>query len=181
LIRKHVHDGTDFGKKAKEFTEKGALVPDDMVVQVLSKAIEEEKKKKMSIILDGFPRNAHQAKALEDGKVHIDMVINVDVPHQTIMERMCNRWIHFPSGRTYSYDYNPPKKDGVDDVTGEPLAQREDDKPEVVKARLDLYEKQTLPLLQYYKTVKNCKVTTFHGTESDKIYPEVKKYLQENL
>jgi adenylate kinase family enzyme len=113
LIRKHVHDNTEFGQAAKKYIATGALVPDEIVVQILSKAIEEEKKKKMSIILDGFPRNSKQAQALQDGKVNIDMVVNIDVPHQTIMDRMSQRWIHFPSGRTYSYDYNPPKKPGT--------------------------------------------------------------------
>jgi len=181
LIRKQVHDNTELGKTAKKYMGDGKLVPDILVVQVVADEIDRMKKQKTNILLDGFPRTLNQAKVLSDSGTNIDLVVNLEIPHQTIMNRMSQRWIHFPSGRTYAYDYNPPKKAGFDDVTGEPLSQREDDKPEVVKARLDLYEKTTKPLLNYYSTFQSNKVESFSGTESDIIYPQVKKWLQDHL
>ena len=112
----------------------------------------------------------------------MDCVINLNVPHEVIMERMANRRIHFPSGRTYSYDYKPPKKIGFDDVTGEPLSQRDDDKPEVVKRRLEHYEQMTaVPLVQYYQTLPNCIVRSFSDNQSDVIYPQVQSFLVNEL
>jgi len=130
------------------------------------------------LLLDGFPRTIPQAIALEQ-HVKIDTVIDLEIPDQTIIERISNRWIHAASGRTYAYDYNPPKVKGVDDVTGEKLVQREDDKAETVKARLDQYKRVTSPLIDHYKYAGN--LATFAGTESDVIYPKVKAYLTEFL
>ena len=115
---------------------------------------------------------AHQLLKLLD----IGIVINLVIPHQTIIDRISNRWIHVPSGRTYAYDYNPPKTTGLDDITGEPLSQRDDDKPEAVGTRLQTYENQTKPVLDVFKT-KGIIIHDFYGTESNKIYPEVKKNL----
>lgn len=166
------------GKLAKKYMDEGALVPDELIVNLLKDEV--SKFTKDSILLDGFPRTINQAKVLNES-LRVDCVINLKVPHEVIMERMANRWIHFPSGRTYSYDYKPPKKIGFDDVTGEPLSQRDDDKPEVVKRRLEHYEQMTSPLVQFYQTLANCTVKSFSGNQSDVIYPQVQSFLNNDL
>lgn len=177
LLRQHVRDKTALGIKAKEFMDAGALVPDhlmiDLVMTDASQYIEEGK----SLLLDGFPRNIQQAQALEN-VTHIDHVVNLDVPTETIVSRIADRWIHPASGRVYSYSYKPPKKVGLDDITGEPLVQRNDDKPESVRTRLEAYDKMTAPLVDFYKS--KGVLQTFSGTESDVLYLRVKKWLQDH-
>lgn len=184
LLRKHVHEKTDLGLKAKKFMDEGALVPDELIIDLLQSEIRDYQINSMassaSILLDGFPRTVKQAEELNKS-FKVDVVINLKVPHEVIMERMAQRWIHFPSGRTYSYDYKPPKVIGVDDVTGEPLSQREDDKPEVVKKRLVAYETMTTPLIDFYKDLSYTKVKCFEGNQSDVIYPQIEKFLKEEV
>lgn len=158
--------------------DEGKLVPDNVIINLIKDEV--SKPSTAPILLDGFPRTLEQAKTLNES-FPVDVALRLDVPHQVIMDRMAQRWIHFPSGRTYSYDYNPPKKIGFDDVTGEPLSQREDDKPEVVKRRLEHYDAMISPLISFYEHNSNCKVQTFQGSESDKIYPVVLKYLLDEL
>ncbi|XP_077105267.1 GTP:AMP phosphotransferase AK3, mitochondrial isoform X2 [Ranitomeya variabilis] len=123
----------------------------------------------------GFPRTVPQAQALD--KAHqIDTVIDLNVPFQTIKDRLTARWIHAGSGRVYNTEFNPPKVSGIDDVTGEPLIQREDDKPETVTKRLTAYEELTRPVLEYYKN--KGVLETFSGTETNKIWPHVRSFLQ---
>lgn len=173
-----MHENTELGKNAKKFMDAGALVPDELIVDLLKDEV--SKHAKDSILLDGFPRTIKQAQVLNESfKVHC--VLNLQVPHEVIMERMSNRWIHFPSGRTYSYDYKPPKKIGFDDVTGEPLSQRDDDKPEVVKRRLEHYEQMTAPLIEYYAKLPGCISKSFRGNQSDVIYPQVQAFLEQEL
>ena len=126
----------------------------------------------------GFPRSLEQA-ALLDGCQRIDFVLHIDVPFDTIVERLAARLCHMPSGRIYNLHYNPPKVAGLDDETGEPLDVREDDKPETIRARLQLYEDETKPLLDHYDAKGLLK--TFTGTESDVIYPMVADYMSNNL
>jgi len=109
----------------------------------------------------------------------IGLVINLDVPTETIVERISDRWIHPPSGRIYSYSYRAPIKEGVDDITGEPLIQRDDDKPESVRRRLETYEKVTAPIVEYYEA--KGVVKTFRGTQSDSIYMDVKQWLVHHI
>uniref|UniRef100_A0A9L0K5T5 Adenylate kinase 3 n=1 Tax=Equus asinus TaxID=9793 RepID=A0A9L0K5T5_EQUAS len=123
----------------------------------------------------GFPRTLPQAEAL-DKAYQIDTVINLNVPFEVIQHRLTARWIHPASGRVYNMEFNPPKTLGVDDVTGEPLVQREDDKPETVVKRLKAYEAQTKPVLDYYQ--KKGVLETFSGTETNKIWPHVYAFLQ---
>ncbi|CAE7604349.1 Ak3 [Symbiodinium natans] len=125
----------------------GALVPDDLIVDMIMNSVDEIQTER--VLLDGFPRTRVQAEALEKRK-KVDLVLNLAVPTEEIVKRITSRWIHPASGRTYAYDYNPPKVEGQDDVTGEPLVQRDDDKPEAVRARLQDYDRETLPLLEYY-------------------------------
>lgn len=156
----------------------GELVPDSLMVKmVLGDAIEAVKAGQ-SLLLDGFPRTMEQAAAL-DKDLKVDLVINLCVPNETIIERISNRWIHPASGRVYSYSYRPPKAQGKDDETGEPLVQRDDDKPESVRRRLQKYEDETAPLVTYYE--EKGVAQTFKGTMSDVIYPEVKMWLEDHL
>jgi adenylate kinase len=174
LLRSHVRNGTKLGMDAKKYMEAGKLVPDELMIGLVMEESTPHLDQGKSLLLDGFPRTVAQAKALEE-VVHVDMVINLDIPTETIVERIADRWIHAPSGRIYSYSYHPPKVHGKDDVTGEPLTQRKDDQPETVRARLQQYDDVTSPLVQYYD--ENGVLKTFHGTQSDVIYPEVKKWL----
>lgn len=175
LLRSHVRKGTKLGLESAQYMKEGKLVPDELMIGLVVEESAPFMEKGESLLLDGFPRTVGQAKALEKS-VHVDMVMNLDIPNETIIERLTDRWIHEPSGRIYSYSYRPPKMKGVDDETGEPLVQRHDDKPETVRARLELYDESTSPLVQYYE--RNGVLKSFHGTQSDVIYPEVKKWLQ---
>jgi nucleoside-triphosphate--adenylate kinase len=148
-----------------------------MIKMVMSDAVEAIKNGQ-SLLLDGFPRTMEQAVAL-DKNLDVDLVINLCVPNETIIERISDRWIHPPSGRVYSYSYQPPKVKGIDDETGEPLVQRDDDKPESVLNRLNKYENVTKPLVNYYE--EKGVIQTFRGTMSDVIYPEVKGWLTDKL
>ena len=123
-----------------------------------------------SFILDGFPRNAPQASQL-DNLIPMNMAIHVHTPTEIILDRICNRWIHPPSGRTYNTTFNPPKIDGKDDVTGEKLVQRDDDKPEVWKARLKQFEEASQPLLEHYD--KMGVLWRVEGNSSDEISPKI--------
>jgi nucleoside-triphosphate--adenylate kinase len=120
--------------------ESGKLVPDSLMINLLMDDAKPHIEEGRSLLLDGFPRTLQQAQALEE-VAHIDTVVNLDIPTNTIVERIADRWIHPASGRIYSYSYKPPKVVGKDDVTGEPLVQRDDDKPESVRTRLAAYDK----------------------------------------
>lgn len=161
--------------EAAGYMQEGKLVPDRLMIDLVVEESTPFLEKGESLLLDGFPRTVGQAEALENS-VHVDIVVNLDIPNETIIERLSDRWIHEPSGRIYSYSYKPPKVEGIDDETGEELVQRHDDKPETVQARLELYDEATSPLVNYYE--KNGVLKTFHGTQSDVIYPEVKKWLK---
>ena len=131
-----------------------------------------------SLKLTFSPHSSHCTSRYEHCCVScrsIDIAINLDIPEATIVERMSGRWIHMASGRVYAYDYNPPKEEGKDDVTGEALEQREDDKAETVMARLRKYAEVTQPLIGYYAEAGV--LASFAGTESDVIYPEVREFL----
>lgn len=160
--------------------DEGKLVPDELIVNLIKDAVKPSTKDTSTILLDGFPRTLDQAKALHP-VFPVDVVLQLDVPDSVIKDRMAQRWIHFGSGKTYSYDYNPPKVRGFDDETGEPLEQREDDKPEVVQRRLDHYHSMLEPLIGFYSTLPNCRVMKFSGSESDVIYPKVLEFLGKEL
>lgn len=172
LLRTNVLNKTNIGLNAKLLMDKGELVPDQLVLDMV---LENYKKNPGNLLLDGYPRTLSQAENLSQN-IPINCVIALNIPHQVIIDRLSNRWVHLPSGRTYAADYNPPKVPDRDDITGELLTQRDDDKPETIKNRLIKYEQLTLPLQEYYKK-KNI-LQIFSGTESNVIYPEIKKYLQ---
>ena len=178
LLRKHVAEGSALGKEAKEYMNKGDLVPDRLVESMIRDFYGSSNK--ASLLLDGYPRTLVQAQRL-NSIFKVDVVVALDIPHDTIVERLGNRWTHIPSGRVYTYDkYSPPKRIGFDDITGEKLEQRTDDKPETIRRRLDSYESTTKPLLDFYRASGNTIVKSFKGTESDVIYPEIKEFLLSN-
>jgi adenylate kinase len=150
MLRAAVKAGTDLGMKAKEYMDSGGLVPDEVIIGLVKERIQEADCAK-GFLFDGFPRTLPQADAMKDAGVAIDAVVEIDVPDEEIIKRMSGRRAHLASGRTYHIIYNPPKVEGKDDVTGEPLVQRDDDKEDVVKKRLDVYHAQTEPLVEYYK------------------------------
>jgi adenylate kinase len=150
MLRAAVKEGTELGKKAKEYMDAGKLVPDDVIIGLVKERIKEPDCKK-GFLFDGFPRTIPQADAMKAAGVPIESVVDIDVPDTEIIKRMSGRRVHLASGRTYHIIFNPPKKEGQDDVTGEPLIQRDDDKEETVRKRLDVYHAQTEPLIDYYK------------------------------
>jgi adenylate kinase len=149
MLRAHVKAGTDLGKAAKKIMDEGGLVSDDIIMGMVKERITDEDCKN-GYLFDGFPRTIPQADALKAAGIGIDAVVEIDVPDGEIIKRMSGRRVHLASGRTYHVVYNPPKEEGKDDVTGEPLIQRDDDKEETVRARLKVYHDQTEPLIAYY-------------------------------
>ena len=149
MLRAAVKAGTPLGLKAKGFMDSGGLVPDDVIIGLVSERIKEADCAN-GFLFDGFPRTIPQAEAMKNAGVTIDYVVEIDVPDEAIVERMSGRRSHPASGRTYHVKFNPPKVVGKDDVTGEALVQRDDDKEETVKTRLQVYHSQTKPLVGYY-------------------------------
>jgi adenylate kinase len=150
MLRAAVKAGTELGKKAKEIMDAGGLVSDDVIIGLVKERIKEPDCKQ-GFLFDGFPRTIPQADAMKNAGVPIDAVVEIDVPDAEIIKRMSGRRVHLASGRTYHVIFNPPKVEGKDDETGEPLIQRDDDQEETVKKRLDVYHAQTEPLVAYYK------------------------------
>jgi adenylate kinase len=149
MLRAAVKAGTPLGLQAKQVMDSGALVSDDIIIGLVKERITQPDCAN-GFLFDGFPRTIPQADAMKAAGVKLDLVLEIDVPDAAIIERMSGRRSHQPSGRTYHVKFNPPKVAGLDDVTGEPLIQRDDDKEETVKKRLDVYQKQTRPLVDYY-------------------------------
>jgi adenylate kinase len=150
MLRSAVKAGTPLGLAAKAVMDRGDLVSDDIIIALVKERIRQPDAQK-GFLFDGFPRTIPQAEAMKASGVPLENVIEVAVPDETIIERMSGRWVHLPSGRSYHTKFNPPKVAGKDDVTGEPLVQREDDQVETVKKRLGVYHKQTEPLVSYYR------------------------------
>jgi adenylate kinase len=149
MLRAAVKAGTPLGLEAKSYMDSGGLVPDAVIIGLVSERIKEADCAN-GFLFDGFPRTIPQAEAMKAAGVIIDYVVEIDVPDEAIIERMSGRRSHPTSGRTYHIKFNPPKVEGKDDVTGEELVQRADDEEETVKKRLDVYHSQTKPLVKYY-------------------------------
>lgn len=151
MLRAAVKAGTPLGIEAKKVMDSGGLVGDDIIIGLVKERILQADCAK-GFLFDGFPRTIPQADAMKSAGVKLDFVLEIDVPFEAIIERMSGRRAHVASGRTYHVKFNPPKKEGVDDITGEPLIQRDDDKEDTVRKRLEVYESQTRPLVEYYST-----------------------------
>lgn len=186
MLRAQVQRGSTIGNEAKRYMDAGALVPDQLIADMV---LQELKAKPSSrILLDGFPRTSDQAEILEK-HVKVNMAANLLVPNGEIEKRVSARWVHPASGRMFAYDFNPPRELGKDDETGEPLVQRDDDKPEAVHARLEGYNVQTLPVLEFYRS--RGLLVEFSGEDnpdlikqdrrSDAIYKSLKPLLASKL
>jgi len=149
MLRAAVKAGTDMGLAAKKVMDSGGLVGDDIIIGLVKERIAQPDCAK-GFLFDGFPRTIPQADAMKQAGVKLDCVLEIDVPFEAIIERMSGRRVHVASGRTYHVKFNPPKHEGLDDLTGEDLIQRDDDKEETVNKRLEVYSAQTRPLVDYY-------------------------------
>ena len=149
MLRAAVKAGTPLGLQAKAVMESGALVSDDLIINLVQERIAQPDCAN-GFLFDGFPRTIPQADAMKAAGVKLDYVLEIDVPFADIIDRMSGRRSHPASGRTYHVKFNPPKVAGKDDLTGEALIQREDDKEETVRKRLEVYQQQTRPLVDYY-------------------------------
>ncbi len=149
MLRAAVKAGTPLGQQAKSVMDAGQLVSDELIINLVKERIAQPDCA-AGFLFDGFPRTIPQADAMKAAGVNLDYVLEIDVPFEDIIERMSGRRSHPASGRTYHVKFNPPKVEGKDDVTGEELIQRDDDKEETVRKRLDVYSQQTRPLVDYY-------------------------------
>ncbi len=149
MLRAAVKAGTPLGVAAKKVMDSGGLVSHDIIIGLVKERITQADCAQ-GFLFDGFPRTIPQAEAMKSAGVKLDFVLEIDVPFDAIIERMSGRRAHVASGRTYHIKFNPPKVEGRDDVTGEPLIQRDDDKEDTVRKRLDVYSAQTRPLVDYY-------------------------------
>lgn len=174
ILRTHISEGTHIGREAERYTSEGLLVPDHTMVSLILDSISTSGSE-LRWLLDGFPRTVPQAEALSES-VRIDTVINLNVPDSTIIDRIRGRWVHVPSGRVYHDEYNPPKVACLDDHTGDKLIQRPDDHPETVRERLQQYNSQTRPVLDYY--LKLGLLHSFSGTESDILWPQIETFIR---
>ena len=168
MMREVSRAETDLGKKVQEYLSTGKLVPDDIIIQMLVERISQSDCEN-GFLLDGFPRNLDQAKALDEAKVEINLILFLKISEKEIIERMSGRRVHLPSGRSYHIAHNPPKVEGNDDLTGETLIQREDDHPDVIKKRLEVYYDETEPLLSFYRQ----KDISFYEIDASKTLEEV--------
>lgn len=168
MLRAHVKAGSDLGVAAKKIMDEGGLVSDDIIMGMVQERIKEDDCAN-GYLFDGFPRTIPQAEALKEAGVPIDAVVEIDVADEEIIKRMSGRRVHLASGRTYHIVFNPPAEEGKDDVTGEDLIQRDDDKEETVKERLKVYHDQTEPLIDFYSKeadAGNCKYVKIDGIGS---------------
>lgn len=153
MLRAHVKAGTPLGKKAEEVMAAGQLVSDDLIIGMLKERIAEDDCRN-GYLLDGVPRTIPQAQSLQEEAIKLDYVVEIAVDDEEIVERLSGRRIHEPSGRVYHVSHMPPKEQGKDDETGETLVQREDDKEETVRKRLQVYREETEPLVTFYQDLE---------------------------
>jgi adenylate kinase len=179
MLREAVSDNSDLGQKAKEFMDSGQLVPDQLIIDLVKERILKDDCKN-GFLFDGFPRTIPQAEALIAAGINIDLVIEINVSDKVIIERLGGRRVHPASGRIYHVKYSPPKTEGMDDVTGEPLIIRDDDCRETIIKRLDTYHQQTEPLINFYKNSSLQNKPHFIQVDGEK-KPEEINHALENL
>jgi adenylate kinase len=183
MLRSAVTNNTELGVSAKDYMDRGLLVPDDLIINLVKLRINEDDCKN-GFLLDGFPRSIPQAQAMKDIGINIDYVIEIQVPDEDIIERLSGRRIHLKSGRIYHIKYNPPKEEGKDDITGEPLIIRDDDIKETILKRLETYHHQTEPLVSFYSSWSNENIENspiFISVEGTKSPNKVNNELNEKL
>ncbi|KAL1747519.1 adenylate kinase-domain-containing protein [Schizophyllum fasciatum] len=208
LLRQHIAERTEVGRQAEAIVAQGGLLPDEVMLKVITSKLEELEGQHW--ILDGFPRTLGQGELLDahlrKQGMPLSLVVNLDVPDDVILSRISDRWVHLPSGRVYNLSYNPPKIDGLDDETGEPLTKRPDDNPETFARRLRQFYASTSPLLDYYSAqaeagnvhhaadaaplhlhphqlrlptrAHRLQMATLHGATSDEIWPQLEAVVQ---
>jgi adenylate kinase len=175
IFRKNIKEGTDLGNKAKSYMDKGLLVPDELVVEIVKDRLTEPDCKE-GFLLDGFPRTVGQADSLnselESMNIKLDKVINIDVSKEELIERAVGRRICKECGATYHIKFNPPKQEGVCDICGGSLYQRDDDNEETVTKRIEVYMEQTQPLIEYYRE-KGILVDINGSQDIDKVFSDI--------
>ena len=183
MLRESVRDGNSLGRKVKKVMDQGALVTDDIIIDLVKDRIKKNDCEK-GYLFDGFPRTIPQAEALAQENIQIDSVIEIKVEDDQIIARLAGRRVHQGSGRIYHITNNPPKRKNIDDVTGEPLIQRDDDKEGTIKQRLEVYRNQTEPLVNFYQKMHKEGVLSYRSIDGNKMYEklsaEILNYL-ENL
>ncbi len=183
ILRAAVNAKTPFGQQVKQTIDEGGLVSDDIMIELVKERTSQADCQN-GFLLDGFPRTIRQAESLWQNKIHLDFVIEVKVPDDELIKRLSGRRVHLKSGRVYHVLYNPPKKAGIDDLTGETLIQRIDDQEETVRNRLAIYHQQTEPLVKYYKDMDEhgqLRYIEIDGTQSmDAVKKEIFNYLDED-
>ena len=180
ILREAIRNDTPLGKQAKKIMDLGKLVSDEIILGIIKERVSKEDCK-MGFLFDGFPRTIGQADGLKNLNINIDLVLEISLSDEVIISRMSGRRIHLSSGRSYHIEFNPPKVEGKDDLSGEDLIQREDDKPTTVLARLEVYKNQTNPLIDYYQKAEkksDLKFVKVDGASSPK---EVSKEIFANI
>ncbi len=167
MLRAAIKAGTELGKQAKAVMDAGKLVSDEIILGLVKERIAKDDCKN-GFLFDGFPRTIPQAQALVDNGIEIDAVVELQVPDEKIVNRMSGRRVHLASGRTYHIVYNPPKVEGKDDVTGEPLVIRPDDEESTVRNRLKVYHEQTEPLVAFYKELSKTAATKYVAVDGNR-------------
>lgn len=182
MLREAIAKETALGKQAKEIMDAGNLVPDEVIINLVKERIKQEDCKN-GYLFDGFPRTIPQADALDNQEIFLDVVLELTLEDELIINRMSGRRIHQSSGRSYHIEFNPPQNEGIDDETGETLIQRDDDKPDTVKNRLEVYWEQTNPLIVYYRSKSiqtDLKYIEIDGSKTmENVSLEIKKALEE--
>ena len=153
ILRESIRNKTSLGEEAKKIMDQGKLVSDEIILGIIKERVSKDDCK-FGFLFDGFPRTIGQADGLKNLNINIDLVLEISLSDEVIISRMSGRRIHLSSGRSYHIEFNPPKVEGKDDLSGEDLIQRDDDKPETVLARLEVYKNQTNPLINYYQQVE---------------------------
>jgi len=180
MLREAVKAETPMGLKVKAVMDRGDLVTDDIIIALVKDRISQPDCEN-GFLFDGFPRTIPQADALVDQGIDLDAIVEIAVPFDEIIKRMSGRRVHPGSGRTYHVEYNPPVKEGVDDETGEPLIQREDDHEDTVRDRLKVYEEQTSPLVAYYQAKAASSQLQYFSVEGQGTVVEIKEKVLDAL
>lgn|SRR5690554_4440397 len=180
MLRAAIKEGTELGQKAKQVMDEGKLVSDDIMIGLVQERVSQEDCKN-GFLLDGFPRTIPQADGMQEAGIEIDYVLEFDVPDDVIVERMAGRRVHPGSGRVYHVTYNPPQEDGKDDVTGEDLIVRDDDKEDTVRYRLSVYHDQTKPLVDYYQNLADQNVVKYHKVDGTQDVAKINAELKDVL
>lgn len=180
MLRNAIREGNELGQKVQAIMDRGELVDDETIIALVKQRIQGDDCQN-GFLLDGFPRTIPQAKACEQHGIHLDYVIEISVPDEVIIDRLCGRRVHPGSGRTYHINHSPPQTPGLDDETNEPLIQREDDQEDVVTKRLQVYREQTAPLVQFYQELDQAGRTSYLQIDGSQDLEDVRQTILNQL